>query len=226
MSTKTEEFTTAYRGNSQLIKSCAEQYESDPVLLEDLQQMIWLEAWRTYHTFANKANLKTWLWAVGDNVGKKYIRDKVERQPDLVMDSQLTPAQSEDEDDPITGSWIEQTVEAPYDSVTDTDMLDALVYAGSTMSEQETAVFNLVYWHGWSYDAVARKFGISRDSLGPIVGRLRAKLEKGLRPTNDVYRYHSPGNVWGDWAYKPEGLGNLRMENNNNNEHQNRIGSY
>jgi RNA polymerase sigma factor (sigma-70 family) len=209
--TKVKDFTAICRANDQLIKSCAEQFESDPERRADLVQEIWLEAWRTYESFENKSSIKTWLWAVGENVGKKYLRDRVERQPELVMDSQLTPAQSEDDDDPIVGSWIEQSIESPYDTVEEAEMLDALVFAGGTFSEQETAVFNLVYWHGHSYDSVARRFGISRDSLGPIVGRLRSKLERGLRPLTSAIRYYPPGNVWGDWSWKPEGLGNVRM---------------
>lgn len=208
-----EEFVNLYETNKSLVKACVYPKIYDKSMVEDVVQEVWLKVWKQKDNYTqDRGAISTWLTMIAESVVSSYLRTRVENQPDLVMDSQLTPPVLDDpEDHPTSGSWIEETIESPYNTAADVEGLDQLVFAGSTLSEQEAAVFNLIYWHGLSYEAVAKKFDIEVSSIGPVVTRLRAKIEKGMRPTNTTYRYHSPGNVWNDWSFKPDGLGNLRL---------------
>lgn len=206
-------FDKFYRKYRYLILGVCSKYASAEHSVDDLTQEVWLRVWRFFDKIPgdNSNDVAPWITTVADRVCKTYLRNNEKRAPQLVSDSQLTATKGEEDDEAVTGSWIEETAESPYDTVEEFETLDQLVYAGSTLSEQEAAVFNLVYWHGKSYDFVAKKFGISKDTIGPIVTRLRDKIERGMRPSTDVPRYYPPGNVWGDWSWKPEGLANQRM---------------
>lgn len=206
----TTEFVRKYQG---LVKSVVFDYEKDSQQFEDLTQEIWLHICRKEHLLPiDPAAHSTWIHVLAENVCKHHIR-KLGYAPDLIMDSTISPPVSEglnpDE------SWIEQAV--PSGMTTEDDQLLAeLMIRAATMSELETAVFNLVYWDGKSYDTVARTLGVSKDTVGPIVGRLRAKIE-ARELYHPAYTYHAPGAVWGDWAFKPNGIGNVRMDEENNN---------
>jgi RNA polymerase sigma factor (sigma-70 family) len=206
----TTEFVRKFEG---LVKTIAHDYEKDPNKFEDLTQDIWLQVCRKAHLLPNdeKAH-STWLTIVSENVCKHHVKGTVQ-EPDVVLDSTLIPPEEDEESKP-EGSWIEQTIPSQQTAEDDTLLLE-FIARGATLSELESAVFNLAYWHGRSYDDIAKTLGIAKDSIGPIVGRLRGKLE-----VRDLYHsahtYHAPGAVWGDWAWKPKGIGNLRMENNKN----------
>lgn len=219
-----QEYIKIYEEHQGLVAALAIKKLYDKSYLEDAQQEVWLKVWRSRASFdPAKSSITTWLHHVATSVLDSFLERHFEKQPQHVLDSSLVSHSTgvgrsniEDGDTP-SYSWIEETVETPYDTQEDFETLDALIFAGSTLSEQESAVFNLVYWHGWSYDAVAKKFGIEVNTIGSVVSRLRSKIERGMRPVNDIPRYYPPGNVWGDWSWKPDGLGNVRMENNNNN---------
>lgn len=209
-----EEYIEIYKAHQGLIGERIQKRLYDKSYAEDLTQEIWLKVWSARKTFdPSKSNITTWLYTVANSVIDSFLEKHFEKQPEQVLDSQLTPPRQETDDGSVTyeGSWIEETVESPYTTAEEFETLDQLVYSGSTLSEQEAAVFNLVYWHGKSYDFVAKKFGIDVRTVGAVVTRLRDKIERGMRPANDVPRYYPPGNVWGDWSWKPEGLANQLM---------------
>lgn len=213
-----QEYLKLYNENQALIVSVVQKKLYDKSHLDDVIQEVWLKVWAARKTYdKTKSAPTTWLTAVAESTLLRYLEKNFEKQPALVMDSDLVlPAPTDKEDESASGSFIEEMVESPYNLAEQEEILEQLIYAGATLSEQESAVFNLVYWHGWSYEAVAKKFDIEEGSVRNIVWHARTKIESGMRPSNDSYRYFPPGNVWGDWSFKPNGLGNLRMTENNN----------
>lgn len=207
----TTEFVRKFEG---LVKSIAHDYERDPDKFEDLTQEIWLQVCRKADLLPKdeKAH-STWLTIVAENVCKHHIKATT-KGPELVMDSTMTPPDEDDESAP-EGSWIEQAVPAPSTAEDDT-LLHELMARVATLSEQENAIFNLVYWHGISYAQVAKRLGIDESTVRNVTWHIRDKLEVDEMYHDGAYTYHAPGAVWGDWAWKPAGPANLRMEKNNN----------
>lgn len=209
-------FQRIYEGHQQLVSTeVYRRVRKLPPLWNDAQdlcQNVWLTAWRFRDSFdPERGPVSAWLYAIVQSCVDRHIRDTLAKSPETVLDSSLV-AQVDGEE--VDGSWIEQSVPSQF-TAEDDKVLDELVFRAASLSEQEAAVFNLVYWHGWSYKAVAEKMGISEGTIGPLVNRLRSKLEV-LELHHRAYTYHAPGPVWGDWAWKPGGVGNQRMENNKN----------
>jgi RNA polymerase sigma factor (sigma-70 family) len=204
----TTEFVRKYEG---LIKAVAHDYEKDPAKFDDLTQDIWLQVCRKADLLPEDAGAhSTWLQIVAENVCKHHIRG-VSQSPEIVLDSTMTPP-TDDSESPPEGSWIEQAVPS-CSTAEDEQLLTELLMRGATLSEQESAIFNLYYWHGRSYEFIAKKLGVSVAHVGVVCNRLRSKLEvKDLYHT--AYTYHAPGAAWGDWSWKPDGLGNKRMDSN------------
>lgn len=203
-------FVRQYQG---LVKAVVHEHEKDPQHFEDLVQDVWLRICRKASQLPEdeKAH-STWVQVLTERICADHVRSS-RRGVELILDSTLTPPPDDLESVP-EGSWIEQAVPSS-ETAEDDAMLAELMMRAASLSEQETAVFNLAYWHGKSYDDIAKTLGISKDTIGPIVNRLRAKLEK-KEIYHKAYTYHAPGAVWGDWSWKPEGPANKAMENNNN----------
>jgi RNA polymerase sigma factor (sigma-70 family) len=199
----TSDFYKAYEG---LVKTVAYNYENDPQKFDDLVQDIWLQICRKADMLPkDDAAYTTWIQVLAENVCKHHIKSE-KHNPDLVFDSSLTPVIDGEVSE---GSWIEQMVPS-QSTAEDEQLLSELMFRAASLSEQEAAVFNLVYWHGKSYAATAEKLGISVDTIGPLVGRIREKLEvKELY--HKAYTYHGGGNAYADWSFKPKGPGNERM---------------
>lgn len=199
-------FTEWYKKYHNLVKSVCEDYEKNPLLQEELCQDVWLAIWVGLPSFKYESDPSTWIYGVAQNVSKNYIRDTINKEPIEILDSQLTPPTEEEEgsEDALGGSWIEETVASPYGNVEDMVALDQLVFSGASLTEQEAAVFNLVYWHGYSYQAVSEKFDIDIRTVGAIATKLRDKLEGGFKGhvPRGGYVYHSPSAVWSDWSWK------------------------
>lgn len=202
----TTEFVRKFEG---LVKSVAHDYEKDPDKFEDLTQDIWLQICRKADLLPKdeKAH-STWVTVVATNVCKHYIKYETSG-PELVMDSSMTPPADDDEES--EGSWIEQTIPS-QNTAEDEQLLTEFMMRGATLSEQENAIFNLVYWHGLSYSAVAKKLGVEESTVRNVTMHIRDKFEVKDMYHEGAYTYHAPGAVWGDWAWKPAGAGNLRME--------------
>jgi RNA polymerase sigma factor (sigma-70 family) len=209
----TTDFVRKFEG---LVKSIAHEYEKQPDKFEDLTQDIWLQVCRKADLLPKdeKAH-STWLTVVATNVCKHHIKNTTQG-PELVMDSAMTPP-AEEEETPGEGSWIEQSVPSG-DRAESEQALTEFMMKVATLTEQENAIFNLVYWHGHSYSAVAKRLGIEEATVRSVTRNVRDKLESKEMYHEGAYTYHAPGAVWGDWAWKPDGVGNLRMENNNNVE--------
>jgi RNA polymerase sigma factor (sigma-70 family) len=178
--------------------------ESD--LIEDLAQNAWLEICKSAETFDESKPVGPWVTTLAQRACYNYLRNNVYEQPDTVLDSTLTPVLDGEVSD---GSWIEQMIPS-QDTAEDAQLLGELMFRAASLSEQEAAVFNLVYWHGVAYAEVAKKFGIEEVTVRNITLRIRQKIE-----TKELYHkaftYHSGGPMWADWAFMPNGPANRRM---------------
>lgn len=178
--------------------------ESD--LIEELSQNAWLEICKSAETFDESKPAGPWVTTLAQRACYSYLRNSVYEQPDTVLDSTLTPVI---DGEAFAGSWIEQMVPS-CNTAEDDQLLSELIFRAASLSEQEAAVFNLVYWHGQSYAAVAAKFGIEEITVASITRRIREKMEtKELY--HKAYTYHSGGPTWADWAFMPNGPANRRM---------------
>lgn len=192
----TTDFVKAFQG---LVKSVVHESEKDPQKFEDLVQNVWLEICKSAHIMPkDDAAYSTWVTEIAKRTCKRHAKAAV-NEVEVVLDSAMVPPSDDAEESP-SGSWIEQMVPSPQ-TAEDDQLLHELIMRGATLSEQESAIFNLVYWHGWSHKAVADKFGISESTVRNAAMHLRDKLE-----TKELYHkahtYHAPGAVWGDWSWK------------------------
>lgn len=192
--------TTAFvRKFEGLVKSVVHEAEKDPQKFEDLVQDVWLEICKSAHIMPkDEAAYSTWVTEIAKRTCRRHAKASA-NEVEVILDSAMAPPATDDESAP-EGSWIEGTVPAQQ-TAEDEQLLEELIMRGATLSEQENAVFNLVYWHGQSYAAVAKKLGVTVEHVGVVCNHLRNKLEvKDLY--HNTYTYHAPGAVWGDWSWK------------------------
>src|SRR3990167_1665759 len=101
-----EEFVNLYETNKSLVKACVYPKIYDKSMVEDVVQEVWLKVWKQKDNYTqDRGAISTWLTMIAESVVSSYLRTRVENQPDLVMDSQLTPPVLDDpEDHPTSGS--------------------------------------------------------------------------------------------------------------------------
>ena len=142
--------------------------------VDDVAQDVWMRVWEKRDQYKpSAAALSTWVHEIATSVAKNYVRDNMERQPELVPDSQLT---CEDEDG-FAESWLEQ-------HVVDLESPDRLLSLSEgwrvgydSLSTSERAVFALAYSdEAMTSQEIADELQISASTVRTYLQRIRAKI--------------------------------------------------
>lgn len=81
-----EGFTRLVEDHGGIVAKIARTYSSDPNEIEDIQQHVFLTAWRKRTAFnpARRATPSTWLYVVAQSAAVDWYRQNVKRQPRMV----------------------------------------------------------------------------------------------------------------------------------------------
>mgnify|MGYP000869686936 CR=1 FL=1 len=148
-----QEFPEQVRANQGIIYKVVSLYAADPEEKKDLYQEVLLQCWKGWPAFRNESKFSTWLYRICLNTVFSSLRKKTKLQyKDELPDTQLlTPAPLENEDSLALHQAIRQL----------TDVDRALI---------------LLHLEGYNNGEIAQVMGISANSLGVKLHRIRQRL--------------------------------------------------
>ncbi|MEE4282812.1 MAG: RNA polymerase sigma factor [Pseudomonadales bacterium] len=137
-----------------LIYRVVMSYEADHSAREDLFQDIALSLWRSIDRFAGGSKESTWIYKVALNTAIDHARKAVR-----------TPRTSQFDE---TTHWVQ--IQPPREDIT-------WVYEKIRALEVVERSLMLLYLDGNSYDDIANILGISPNSVGAKINRVKGKLQ-------------------------------------------------
>lgn len=135
---------------------------------EDLEQEIYIHLWEKRYAYHEQEKLSAWMRTVSENFCKDYLRrksQKYQRLTDYDTDNQ-TETISTDKDPEYY--WIEKC------------RRKLVLNAVDQLPEKMRKALVLVEFEGLSYDAAAKKMGITTGTLKSRIHNAKQKLQQQL----------------------------------------------
>ncbi len=137
--------------------------------MEDLVQCTFIEVWKSASRFHGKGTVRSWIFGIGANVSRHYIRSEVRRR--FAMDDLSERPQRD--------------VARPDDNVATAQMVDKLSAALERLTHDQRVAFVLCDIEDMSGVDAARAIGVRQGTLWRRLHdarkRLRNDLEAGVR---------------------------------------------
>lgn len=148
-----QEFLGLIKANQGIIYKVVSLYAADPEEKKDLYQEVLLQCWKGWPSFRNESKFSTWLYRISLNTVFTSLRKKTKLyyQDDLPDTQLLSDAPLENEDS--------QALQQAILHLTDVDR--ALI---------------LLHLEGYNNGEIAQMMGISANSLGVKLFRIRQRL--------------------------------------------------
>lgn len=137
-----------------LIYRVVMSYEADHSTREDLFQDIALALWRSIDRFAGESKESTWIYRVALNTAIDHTRKAVRAPTTSPFDE--------------TTHWVQ--IQPPAEDI-------SWVYEKIRALEVVERSLMLLYLDGNSYDDIANILGISPNSVGAKINRVKGKLQ-------------------------------------------------
>ena len=159
-----EQFDDFFRRNYQTACLVALRYMADIGQAEDLVQDAFVILWEKRETLQIKSNLKNYFFrAVRNNALKKAERGK----PDIV---------------PLSGLLFDLTDDEEQDRFDDEELAVVIYQAIGELPAARRTIFNLAYREKLTYQQIADRLNISKNTvktqMGIAYSQLRNKLSK------------------------------------------------
>ncbi len=138
------------------------RFTRDRVILEELVQDVFIEAWTSLSRFKGDSAFKTWLFTIATRVGYRYWRKKAR---DVAMATEVRDRlMTEDGEKESTPS---EAAEVLYDLL-------------SRLPSRDRLVLTLIYFEEMDTKEIARTIGWTRTMVKVQAYRARSKLRKLL----------------------------------------------
>jgi RNA polymerase sigma-70 factor (ECF subfamily) len=138
------------------------RFTRDRVILEELVQDVFIEAWASLPRFKGESAFRTWLFTIATRVGYKYWRKKAK-------DAALTSE--------IAGRWVIDSGERAIDP---SEAAEVLYGFFSKLPPRDRLVLTLTYLEEMGTKEIARMTGWTRPMVKVQAYRARNKLRKLL----------------------------------------------
>jgi RNA polymerase sigma-70 factor, ECF subfamily len=138
------------------------RFTRDRVILEELVQDVFIEAWTSLSRFKGDSAFRTWLFAIATRVGYRYWRKKAK-------DIALT-----------TEAANRLMIEDGGKQITPSEASEVLYLLMSGLPPRDRLVLTLVYFEEMDTKEIARMIGWTRSMVKVQAYRARSKLRKLL----------------------------------------------
>ena len=138
------------------------RFTRDRVILEELVQDVFIEAWVSLSRFKGESAFKTWLFTIATRVGYKYWRKKAK---DVAITTE------------IAGRWI---IDSGERAVNPSDAAAVLYDLFSKLPPRDRLVLTLTYFEEMGTKDIAHMTGWTRPMVKVQAYRARNKLRKLL----------------------------------------------
>ena len=156
------EFVQLLAAHQKLVHSVCSLYYPLPEDRQDLFQEIALQLWKSYPTFNHQSKVTTWIYRVALNTVFAKIRKEKVR--------------------PKSDSFSEAAYQVPQPDPTDrAEAITDLYRAIHQLSDVDKAIV-VLYLDEHSYEEIAGIVKMSRTNVSTRIGRIKARLEKRLKP--------------------------------------------
>jgi RNA polymerase sigma-70 factor, ECF subfamily len=159
-----QEFLEQIKANQGIIYKVVSLYAADPEEKKDLYQEVLLQCWKGWPAFRHESKFSTWLYRISLNTVFTSLRKKTilfyqEELPDHQI---MAPIALEKENSVALHQAIRQLTEVDR-------------------------AYVLLHLDGYSNGEIAQMMGISANSLGVKLHRIRQRLAQILNSTADGY---------------------------------------
>lgn len=167
-----KDFDALFRKYRNMVRGIVYEYEKDPDRVPELVNDVFLRAWEKRDKFNGDSEPSTWLHTVAHNVCVNYLRDEVDRQPELLSEWAVG-----DETDGLQGeSWLEQNAVDAADPESILIAQERIREGVDQLSEVEREVYETMYTLDYSATATADLLGMSRNAVDQAVHRIKQKI--------------------------------------------------
>lgn len=135
---------------------------------EELTQETFVRAYRGLPEFRDNSKFSTWLFGIGKNVAREWLRSKAEWSDSRSVDENSIPAQR---DHP-----------SPVEELLGKELNSAMVIALQMLDEDRRAVFALKVLQQRSYQEIVNITGFSLAKVKTELHRARGEMRRRLRP--------------------------------------------
>lgn len=149
------------------LKRFIRKYLHDKEAVEDLIQLTYLEALKSWHLFRGQSQLKTWLFGIAFNLVRNHNR-AIYKQPHYLDLDKIPPQFAIDTTDVL-------------ETVNSQRLLSKCPDELSGMPSDMQCVFNLVVIDGFSYEEAALKLDIAVGTVRSRLSRARSWLRVSLK---------------------------------------------
>jgi RNA polymerase sigma-70 factor (ECF subfamily) len=138
------------------------RFTRDRVILEELVQDVFIEAWVSLSRFKGESAFKTWLFTIATRVGYKYWRKKAK---DVAITTE------------IAGRWM---IDGGERAVNPSEAAEVLYDLFSKLPPRDRLVLTLTYFEEMGTKDIAHMTGWTRPMVKVQAYRARNKLRKLL----------------------------------------------
>lgn len=135
---------------------------------EELTQETFVRAYRGLPELRDESKFSTWLFGIGKNVAREWIRSKAEWSDRRVVEENSIPEQSDHS--------------SPVDELLGKELNTAMVVALQLLDEDRRAVFALKVLQQHSYQEIVNITGFSLAKVKTELHRARGEMRRRLRP--------------------------------------------
>ena len=167
-------------------------YISDRAMAEEIAQETWLKVLEGIDRFERRSTLKTWIFAILNNLaktrGKREGRCIPFSELDQPEDNDGEPAVPPERFFPSThpkwaGGWSAPPKpwdNPPEDHLLTQELKDFIQEALAQLSENQRAIITLHDLEGWSSEEICNVFAISESNQRVLLHRARARVRQAI----------------------------------------------
>jgi RNA polymerase sigma-70 factor (ECF subfamily) len=143
---------------------------ADPALAEDVQQMVFIEAYRDLPRFAGHSSVRTWLFAIARHRVLDAAKSR-RAQAQRIGGEREERSELHELPDPQP---------SPADSIHDQQLRQALIASVGTLDDRSREAVLLRYQHGFSFQEIAEMVGEKPGAIHARVMRSLPKLRRAI----------------------------------------------
>jgi RNA polymerase sigma-70 factor (ECF subfamily) len=171
----TEAFAAIVERYQDIVSRVAARAARDPQDAEDVVQEVFVQAWKSLHTFRGDAKFSTWLYRIALNTsmrhaGKASTERKRRTEPGPDQPDLLAELPADEEDGPEALTWKRMSHAALRDAV-------------HALPEKHRAVIILHYFEEKTSEEIAEILGLS---VGTVWSRIHYAVKKLKKTTESV----------------------------------------
>ena len=166
---KKKQFERLYQSHSDKIYRLCLGYLRDEFEVKDLFQQVMLNIWNNIDSFRGESKISTWVYRITVNTAITYSKNRQKLDQRFKLERDFADVE------------YSQTGKPSLDPVPQFRELHDCIH---NLEKQNRLIITL-YLEGLSYKKIGEVVGISENYVGVKINRIKKKLEKLMRSTNE-----------------------------------------